>query len=292
MVYKKMINMKITPNDVEEKRNLSDDDSGYELDDSGMIPKLEELKAAGKKEVNSDLQENNVLVNDEKTISQDLYEDIVLKEEEVLNDESDEVDFLAKDLHNEDNITGEKIDINPLEEDFARSRIIEKDSLGDTMLFEYNMDDKNDEIDDEDLKDFIEDERDNYINNKDIDYIKDEDLQSFKKDNKDDIYYFDDGEDDEYNSIERQKFFSSEDFVNDVDDLEDDLANVKIKFYDDETASDSTDILSVLDKIADKREILEAIDNAFLDADRLLDTMERIADSLDRIADSLELMEK
>lgn len=118
MVYKNMMNMKITPDDVEENRNLSYDDSGYELDDSGMIPKLEELKAT----------------------------------------------------------------------------------------------------------------------------------------------------------------------VNEVDGLENDLANVKVKFYDDERASDNTDTLSALDK----REILEAADSAFLYADRLLGTMDRIADSLDKIADSLD----
>lgn len=72
----------------------------------------------------------------------------------------------------------------------------------------------------------------------------------------------------------------------------DDMSDVKVKFYDDEAASDSTDILSALDKIADRTEMLNAIDDAFMDVDRLLDTLDRIADSLDRIADSMELMEK
>ena len=305
MVYKKMMKMKFTSDEVEDKKDIaSDDDSGYELDDSGMIPKLEELKAAGKKE-EENTENINVLMSDEKTFS------------------DGEID---EDIFYNDNVLGEK---GPLEEDFSRSMIIEKDSLGDTALFEYESDEIGDEdlaedmeefFDEENIEENIEEEEEFYDfgeggENEDefFDFSeRDEDeLFDFSQRNTEEIFglptgednnmiseneaynfadeKYDDGydfvNDDEDADLEQQKFFSR-------DDLMDDMSDVKVKFYDDEAASDSTDILSALDKIADKTEILNAIDDAFMDVDRLLDTLDRIADSLDRIADSMELMEK
>lgn len=298
--------MKFTSDEVEDKKDIaSDDDAGYELDDSGMIPKLEELKAAGKKEEEKNTENINVLMSDEKTFS---------------------AEAIDEDIFYNDEVLGEK---SPLEEDFSRSMIIEKDSLGDTALFEYESDEIGDEdlaedmeefFDEENIEENIEEEEEFYDfgeggENEDefFDFSeRDEDeLFDFSQRNIEEIFglptgednnmiseneaynfadeKYDDGydfvNDDEDADLEQQKFFSR-------DDLMDDMSDVKVKFYDDEAASDSTDILSALDKIADRTEMLNAIDDAFMDVDRLLDTLDRIADSLDRIADSMELMEK
>lgn len=295
MVYKKMMNMKFTSDDIEDKNMANDDDSGYELDDSGMIPKLEELKAAGKKE-DEESESSNVLLEEEKTFSEEASKNLNFKkdnlEESIVGEENISNKELSQyDLSDNEGMGKEDIEMSPLEEDFARSKIVEKDDLGDTVLFDYNLEDINNDVDDEDLsddvEDFFEDEREEYINNNEsFDFGNEEELKDLEKYDEDRIYNFDDEED---QSLEQQKFFSEDDFI---DDISDDLSDVKVKFYDDESASDSTDILSALDKIADRREILEAIDDAFLDVERFLDTMDRIADSLDRIADSLELIEK
>lgn len=297
MVYKKMMNMKFTSDDIEDKNMANDDDSGYELDDSGMIPKLEELKAAGKKE-DEESESSNVLLEEEKTFSEEASKNLNFKkdnlEESIVGEENISNKELSQyDLSDNEGMGKEDIEMSPLEEDFARSKIVEKDDLGDTVLFDYNLEDINNGVDDEDLsddvEDFFEDEREEYINNNEsFDFGNEEELKDLEKYDEDRIYNFDD-EEEEDQSLEQQKFFSEDDFI---DDIPDDLSDVKVKFYDDESASDSTDILSVLDKIADRREILEAIDDAFLDVERFLDTMDRIADSLDRIADSLELIEK
>lgn len=297
MVYKKMMNMKFTSDDIEDKNMANDDDSGYELDDSGMIPKLEELKAAGKKE-DEESESSNVLLEEEKTFSEEASKNLNFKkdnlEESIVGEENISNKELSQyDLSDNEVMGKEDIEMSPLEEDFARSKIVEKDDLGDTVLFDYNLEDINNGVDDEDLsddvEDFFEDEREEYINNNEsFDFGNEEELKDLEKYDEDRIYNFDD-EEEEDQSLEQQKFFSEDDFI---DDIPDDLSDVKVKFYDDESASDSTDILSALDKIADRREILEAIDDAFLDVERFLDTMDRIADSLDRIADSLELIEK
>ncbi len=298
MVYKKMMNMKFTSDDIEDKNMANDDDSGYELDDSGMIPKLEELKAAGKKE-DEESESSNVLLEEEKTFSEEASKNLNFKkdnlEESIVGEENISNKELSQyDLSDNEGMGKEDIEMSPLEEDFARSKIVEKDDLGDTVLFDYNLEDINNGVDDEDLsddvEDFFEDEREEYINNNEsFDFGNEEELKDLEKYDEDRIYNFDDEEEEEDQSLEQQKFFSEDDFI---DDIPDDLSDVKVKFYDDESASDSTDILSALDKIADRREILEAIDDAFLDVERFLDTMDRIADSLDRIADSLELIEK
>lgn len=297
MVYKKMMNMKFTSDDIEDKNMANDDDSGYELDDSGMIPKLEELKAAGKKE-DEESESSNVLLEEEKTFSEEASKNLNFKkdnlEESIVGEENISNKELSQyDLSDNEGMGKEDIEMSPLEEDFARSKIVEKDDLGDTVLFDYNLEDINNGVDDEDLsddvEDFFEDEREEYINNNEsFDFGNEEELKDLEKYDEDRIYNFDD-EEEEDQSLEQQKFFSEDDFI---DDIPDDLSDVKVKFYDDESANDSTDILSALDKIADRREILEAIDDAFLDVERFLDTMDRIADSLDRIADSLELIEK
>lgn len=193
MVYKKMMNMKFTSDDIEDKNMANDDDSGYELDDSGMIPKLEELKAAGKKE-DEESESSNVLLEEEKTFSEEASKNLNFKkdnlEESIVGEENISNKELSQyDLSDNEGMGKEDIEMSPLEEDFARSKIVEKDDLGDTVLFDYNLEDINNGVDDEDR-----------------------------------IYNFDDEEEDQ--SLEQQKFFSEDDFI---DDIPDDLSDVKVK---------------------------------------------------------------
>lgn len=248
MVYKKMMKMKFTSDNVEPKEVALDDDSGYELDDSGMIPKLEELKAAGKS--GSDEEKNSILLEKEKTFSEGETE--VFSTEKKIN-VNDEV------IYSIDNFLDEKTELNPLEKDFSRSIIVEKESLSDSEAFDYMEDDDVDDEDlSEDLDEFFNDGEEIYEDENTFDKIED--------------YY------NENVSAEEEKFFDEED-----------ISDVKVKFYDE---AKEEKFFSDIDALSDREKIMEAIGDAFVDAERLLDTLDRIADSLDRIADSLEMMEK
>lgn len=281
MVYKKLLEFEEDLN-AAAKKNTQDDDSGYELDDSGMIPKLEELKAAGKSEKTE--KESGILMNSSEVFS---YEDLHKSEEDFTTEEYD--DFLFADDDDEQ---------SPLEQDFQRSMIIEKDSLPEE-----------------------EDEFEQMYDFEALDHLDDDDnsLDTLKVFDKDD---FSSREVKNSYDMEDDGFLMDEedydDELDDFDDIEDDLSDLKINFYDDadnsdgnqeilealykigdkseiveilENIADKTEIVDAIDRIADKDEMSDVLDAVSFNTDRFLDTLDRIADSLERIADTLELKE-
>ncbi len=112
-----------------------EDDSGYELDDSGMIPKLEELKAAGK---NGEIH----------TIDDYLFEDTSIENGDVLEYDLDR-DFLEEESDEEPSVKNARKEENDFE-DFKRLDYDE----------EYDRDDNIDEVKifkDSEFDDFEED---------------------------------------------------------------------------------------------------------------------------------------
>ncbi|MEG0249498.1 MAG: hypothetical protein RR561_00920 [Peptostreptococcus sp.] len=104
----------------------SDEDAGFELDDSGMIPMLEELKALGKDEED----EGKFLDGEE----------IFLEEKPALNIAYEDEDYeVTRELEkiSDDNNDELLEDDDVLMEDFKRSEIIEKDKLDEKKLDDY-----------------------------------------------------------------------------------------------------------------------------------------------------------
>lgn len=217
MVYKKLLEFE-EDLDAAKKENL-EDDSGYELDDSGMIPKLEELKAAGKNNETEETEKGILMNSDEVFSDEDILENPV---------EEDEDKFTTEEY---DKFLFDEEEESPLEKDFQRSMIIEKDSI------------EEDEDDYEKIYDFSA--LDSLDDDNSLDKMKFFDSEDLSKKDVDDSY-----------NIEDDGFFMEEETENEIEDfdeIKEDLSDLKIKFYD-ENESSSDRMADALERIANSLE--------------------------------------
>lgn len=96
------------------KKSINDDedDFGYELDESGMIPKLEELKAAGVNSSRDESEDNKPQKNTGRHIEKSnlMDEGIDLLEDEENTSENEDEAYVVDELWNEDDFSNLKID--------------------------------------------------------------------------------------------------------------------------------------------------------------------------------------
>lgn len=107
------------------KKSINDDedDFGYELDESGMIPKLEELKAAGVNSSRDESEDSKLQKNTARHIEKLnlMDEGIDLLEDEENTSENEDEAYVDDELWNEDDFSNLKIDFYD-DEDSSISR--------------------------------------------------------------------------------------------------------------------------------------------------------------------------
>ncbi|WP_101773369.1 hypothetical protein [Peptostreptococcus faecalis] len=152
------------------KEDIDEEDFGYDLDDSGMIPKLEELKAVGKDETEEGIR--------------NLLEEDFLEETDIYNEFEDEnktkgydldSDFFEEDFLEENEYEKELDDLEdyeqseiPLGDDYLDDGYMEENDqlLDKKKLFKEDdfLDDGMDELSDLKVKFYDEEDDDSNIN--------------------------------------------------------------------------------------------------------------------------------
>ncbi len=145
--------------EIDELLSKNDDDWGYELDDSGMIPKLEELKAQGRNNSKEEIEKLTIKLEEKEFSDENLFEDNddelednpeEFDEEEPeyspeeigeddLPDEYESLyDFEALDRMDDDNFSDLKIDF--YDEDEKDETYIEYNSLKESKVLNQSID--------------------------------------------------------------------------------------------------------------------------------------------------------
>lgn len=242
MEFKKTKNMQNAPEDIKENERQEEcDDSGYELDDSGMIPKLEELKAAGKK------KEETTLGSSDKTISftSDLEKDGDLQKNVLDSEEESPIDEKEVSLE----------DIKKIMED-ERYSYINKNNEVDFDEVYYS--DEDDDLDEDDILYLNRDEKD-----LDQDYYSYDEKDSIEKQkifSQDQLMY---GLEDDLSDL-KVDFYD--------EDEKDSLSGIVSAL---EKIADRSSLLEIL---SDREFDIERIADSL---DRIADSLDRIADSLE-----------
>ncbi len=99
----------------------------------------------------------------------------------------------------------------------------------------------------------------------------------------DELYY-----PEEEGFLEKQRIFRQEDFL---DSRQKNMPDIKINYFDDRRDSLSQ-IIEALEKIADKSQITECLEDRKVDIKRIADSMEKIADNLDKIVERMDEIKK
>ncbi|MBC2576136.1 hypothetical protein [Peptostreptococcus canis] len=145
--------------EIDELLSKNDDDWGYELDDSGMIPKLEELKAQGRNNSKEEIEKLTIKLEEKEFSDENLFEDNddelednpeEFDEEEPeyspeeigeddLPDEYESLyDFEALDRMDDDNFSDLKIDF--YDEDEKDETYTEYNSLKESKVLNQSID--------------------------------------------------------------------------------------------------------------------------------------------------------
>lgn len=145
--------------EIDELLSKNDDDWGYELDDSGMIPKLEELKAQGRNDSKEEIEKLTIKLEEKEFSDENLFEDNddelednpeEFDEEEPeyspeeigeddLPDEYESLyDFEALDRMDDDNFSDLKIDF--YDEDEKDETYTEYNSLKESKVLNQSID--------------------------------------------------------------------------------------------------------------------------------------------------------
>lgn len=145
--------------EIDELLSKNDDDWGYELDDSGMIPKLEELKAQGRNNSKEEIEKLTIKLEEKEFSDENLFEDnddelednpeefdeeeSEYSPEEIgeddLPDEYESLyDFEALDRMDDDNFSDLKIDF--YDEDEKDETYTEYNSLKESKVLNQSID--------------------------------------------------------------------------------------------------------------------------------------------------------